>query len=335
MSNNRSNQQRMARSIASKTGMTYAQALEIVRSSANAETIRGVGSNQYQVRRAARPGTSVTPSLFASKPAVPAGKSWWTNRDGSVNESAILQRYEELKTQYDVNEAVILLVKSISGAGNRVPVYKVLLDHLGLEETVSLSQDTDDPDLLTLMIDRLEEGATDKCEYGSMARENPALRESDMQRAVESDRRGTDGELGEPGFRVLQNPAVTAEIVRQLLGSPNEFIRKMAAENTKLYKSLMPKLAKSDDAKIRAGLADNEFCPENLLKQLAQDEEQSVRSSVALNMSTPREILDQLAQDPVAYVADAAKRTINRHRNLHRSATGEETTPKWALEGWE
>ena len=111
-----------------------------------------------------------------------------------------------------------------------------------------------------------------------------------------------------------------------------------AAEDRNTPVNMLEKLVLSDDPEVRIAVADNQSTPITLLRVLAHDENADVRYAVAENHNIGTAILLILVDDQNPYVADRARRTLDRlaagavlpgkfeklwySRHLARSVTG-------------
>jgi hypothetical protein len=85
-----------------------------------------------------------------------------------------------------------------------------------------------------------------------------------------------------------------------------------AAEDTSTASHLLEQLALSDNADVRIAVADNSCTPIDLLSALARDENPDVRYAIAENHNIDRDVLAMLLEDDNPYVADRARRTLDR-----------------------
>lgn len=111
-----------------------------------------------------------------------------------------------------------------------------------------------------------------------------------------------------------------------------------AAEDPNTPVHLLEKYVLSDDPEIRIAVADNPSTPVTLLSILAHDENPDVRYALAENHNIGTGILSIMVDDDNPYVADRARRTLDRlatphvvqgkfdkpwyTRRLHRSIAG-------------
>jgi hypothetical protein len=85
-----------------------------------------------------------------------------------------------------------------------------------------------------------------------------------------------------------------------------------AAESTDTPARLLEQLALSESVDVRIAVADNSSTPTDLLSALARDDNADVRYAIAENHNIDREILALLREDDNPYVADRARRTLDR-----------------------
>jgi hypothetical protein len=84
------------------------------------------------------------------------------------------------------------------------------------------------------------------------------------------------------------------------------------AENPSLPPSVLEELASYPDKEVKAAVGDNRNTAADTLMMLARDDDVDVRYTLAENHNIPLDVLQLLLEDDNPYVADRARRTINR-----------------------
>jgi len=84
------------------------------------------------------------------------------------------------------------------------------------------------------------------------------------------------------------------------------------AENPSLPPAVLEELASYPDKEVKAAVADNRSTDTDTLMLIAKDEDPDVRYTLAENHNIPLDVLQVLIEDENPYVADRARRTLNR-----------------------
>ena len=92
----------------------------------------------------------------------------------------------------------------------------------------------------------------------------------------------------------------------------DEMIRARAAENPQLPVHLLALLSQDDSVEVRISVADNPRAPIAILELLARDPNPDVRFAIAENAKILPDILGFLTLDDHPYVADRARKTLER-----------------------
>ncbi|HEY9772787.1 MAG TPA: HEAT repeat domain-containing protein [Planktothrix sp.] len=85
-----------------------------------------------------------------------------------------------------------------------------------------------------------------------------------------------------------------------------------AAESKDTPARLLEQLALNEDVEVRIAVADNPNTPTDLVSALARDDSADVRYAIAENHNLSKDVLALLREDDNPYVADRARRTLER-----------------------
>ena len=98
-------------------------------------------------------------------------------------------------------------------------------------------------------------------------------------------------------FNLLENNNASPEIIEELAGDEDSYVRKEVAYNPNTPVDILRKLAEDKDWRARAGVPRNPNTPVDILIKLAEDVYSGVRYEVPRNPNTPAEVLTKLAED--------------------------------------
>lgn len=116
---------------------------------------------------------------------------------------------------------------------------------------------------------------------------------------------------------VLQNPRLSASVLRRLIDDPSPAIAAKAVEsfeeNASRYENVLELFMDARSPEVRAAVAQSEHANPEWLEQLARDDADQVRAAAAGNANTPAQSLVILAADPHEDVVDAVVKLIGRN----------------------
>ena len=133
---------------------------------------------------------------------------------------------------------------------------------------------------------------------------------------------------------LAENVNIPVELLAELAGDTDDFVRAAAASNVKTPVELLTKLANDDAAEVRRHVARNANTPIDLLTKLARDNYEYVRYDVAGNGNTSVDLLAQLARDAASAVREAVAKNLNAPATLLTElARDREQDVRWGLAG--
>ena len=115
-------------------------------------------------------------------------------------------------------------------------------------------------------------------------------------------------------FNLLENNNASPEIIEELAGDEDSYVRKEVAYNPNTPVDILRKLAEDENSDVRWGAIRNPNTPADILRELAEDKEWYVRYEVTRNPNTPVEALRKLAMDEDDDVRRVAERALRERR---------------------
>jgi hypothetical protein len=122
-------------------------------------------------------------------------------------------------------------------------------------------------------------------------------------------------------YTAASNCATTSAALWRLVFHADEKIRAMSAENENISLACLKVLAGDTSHEVRIAVVLNPRTPKSILLALVDDDHPDVRYAMAENANLPSRFLAILAADTNPFVAERAKKTLERaQKNLNAQA---------------
>ncbi len=116
------------------------------------------------------------------------------------------------------------------------------------------------------------------------------------------------------------DPRISELCVEKLASSNDPLIRRRIAENPSPPIQILFKLLNDEHSDERLGVSFNPIGQRPFLDELVADNDGDVRYGLAENAALPMNLIQKLANDENPYVAQRARKTVNRLKSISWAA---------------